>query len=96
MSSEWVAVASAAVTGLLAWAAQAWAKRGQKVVDLNTMAMTMVTEVTDRVERLERIESWRALCATIDADHIGLLRDHIYRQLPPPPPDRPIYPVRPA
>lgn len=96
MTSAWAVVGSAVVTGVLAFFAQAWAKRGQPAVDLNSMAMGMVEELKGRVERLENVESWRALCAVIDADHIGVLRDHIYRQLPPPPPARPVYPARPV
>lgn len=92
----WVTLAGIALTGLLAWSAQAWAARGKKVVDTSTLALDMVKELRDRVETLERVDAWRSLIHAMDTDHITLLRDLIYRQQPPPPPERPIYPPRPS
>lgn len=92
----WVTLVGLVITGLLGWAAQAWSSRGKTAVDLNNIAIKMVETVEARVKRLEEIDSWRTVCATLDSDHIAILRDHIYRELPPPPPNRPSYPPRPA
>lgn len=73
-----------------------WSKRGSKAVELNTMAMAMVTTLETRVGRLERLEVWRDLCQNLDGDYIALLTDWIYRQKPPPPPPRPTYPAQPT
>ena len=96
MAPWWVTPLGVALTGLLAWAAQAWAKRGSAPDTLNNMAMGMVRTLDDRVRRLEGLDSWRVEVATIDRDHIDVLEAHIWTGKPPPPPQRPPYPARPA
>lgn len=91
----WVPILSVLVTGLLAWAAQAWAARGKKVIDTSTLALEMVEKLQARVEVLEADKEWRGVIHIINEDYIALLRDWIYRGQPPPPPERPPYPPRP-
>ena len=94
---DWISPAlAAAITGILALAASVWARRGQKEIDVSEVAMKMVDDLRHRVQRLEDIDSWRQVVASIDADHISELRQHILDERPPPPPPRPIYPPRPV
>lgn len=98
MAPWWVTLAGVATTGVLAWAAQAWAKRGRSpegLAALNGAAMNMLTHVDGRVQRLERIDGWRESVKIIDNDHIDLLESWIWRGADPPPPPRPTYPSRP-
>lgn len=96
VNPAWATVIGMVIVALVGWAAQAWAKRGDKQISAGDVAMKLVNELQGRVERLENIEAWRALCAAIDADHIGVLNNHIWTQKPPPPPVRPAYPPRPT
>lgn len=99
MSAGWATVLGAAVTGVLAWLAQVWAKRGTPAEAAHTLtgtAMGMLTATVARVERLEKIDDWRSEVKVIDDDHRDVLEAHIWRREPPPPPSRPIYPARPA
>lgn len=96
MNPWWGTVIAAAVTGLLALAAQMWAKRGSREADLNGMAMSMLTKLEERVERLEGRDSWHEVVHVLNHDYIAVLRDWIFRRADPPPPERPVYPPRPT
>src|SRR4051794_615956 len=98
MSPWWLPVLSAAVTGLLAWGASAWAKRGRSpetLVSLNGVAMGMVRELKAQLDRVEAKADWRAVAHEMDRDHIDVLENHIWLRKDPPPPARPVYPTRP-
>lgn len=98
MTPWWVTLVGVSITGLLAWAGNAWAKRGrspESMAALNGAAMKMLERVDGRVGRLERLDDWRATVKTLDNDHIDLLESWIWKRQDPPPPARPAYPPRP-
>jgi hypothetical protein len=103
MTPWYTAILAALVTGLLGWAAQAWAKRGQKMIDHNQMAvsnaqtaMGMATEALKRIDKLEIENSWRQLVDDMKDRYVLALIAHINNGFPPPPPTEPVYPPRPT
>jgi hypothetical protein len=98
MAPWWVTLLGGLVTGLLAWAAQAWAKRGKSpetMAVVNNVATGMLKDVVARLERVEAKADWRATAHDMDRDHIDLLESWVWSRKDPPPPARPVYPPRP-
>jgi hypothetical protein len=96
MAPWWVSLAGVALTGVLAWAAQAWAKRGDKQISAGELAISMAKEALERVEAVERENAWRTAVDALKDRYIVRLLTHIHHGFPPPPPEEPVYPPRPA
>lgn len=106
MSPWWVTPLGILLTGATGWAAKMWAQRGKSpetLTSLNTVAMGMVNKLAEQVTVLDKkvthlglVDDWRAEVHRIDGDHHDVLEAHIWRQKPPPPPARPLYPQRPS
>lgn len=99
--AHWYAtIIAAAVTGIVGWLAKEWASRGQRQMDkteqLSDMAMTMIDKLEKRMNQYEAIQQWNVVVHAMKDDHILVLRDLIMRQVPPPPPERPVYPPMPS
>jgi hypothetical protein len=92
----WVLVGGPAIAALIGWGATAWAKRGNAPDTLNNMAMGMVKQLSAQLDRTEAKVDWRVEAHERDRDHIDVLEHHIWQELGPPPPSRPIHPPRPA
>lgn len=90
------AVVTAAITALVTWRLgvkgnEREARRDEAEAEdrLSSRAMAWAKQLQDQVDKLQR--EWDALRSykTVLEDHIDLLEDHIYKQKPPPPPQRP-------